>query len=88
MSEIIYGAESLGPRVRSVKVYPGHKMELLFSNGEKRDFDATPLLAYPAYKKLKEESFFSMARVEYGTVCWPGDIDCCPDMLYQDSRLK
>ena len=34
---------------------------------------------------LKSDALFSAARVEYGSVCWPGDLDCCPDRLYRDS---
>lgn len=85
MTETIRGAEILGPRVRSVGVMPGHRLDLTFSNGERRVFDASPLLEWPAYKALKNDALFSAARVEYGSVCWPGDLDCCPDRLYRDS---
>lgn len=85
MTETIRGAEALGPRVCSVGVMPGHRLDLVFSNGERRVFDASPLLEWPAYKALKSDALFSAARVEYGSVCWPGDLDCCPDRLYRDS---
>lgn len=85
MTEIIKGRESLGPRVRSVKVMPGHMLDLTFTNGERRIYDVTPLLEWPAYRPLRSEALFSAARAEYGSVCWPGDIDCCPDRLYRDS---
>ena len=86
MTEIVRGAEPLGPRVRSVGVMPGHMLALTFTNGERRVYDATPLLEWPAYRSLKNDALFSSARVEYGSVCWPGDIDCCPDRLYRDSK--
>lgn len=85
MAEIIHGPESLGPRVCAVTALPGHRLDLTFTNGERRAYDARGLLAYPAYRKLKDEGFFRSARVEYGSVCWPDDIDCCPDRLYADS---
>lgn len=85
MTEIIRGAEALGPRVRSVVALPGYRLNLTFSNGEQRIYDFAPLLEWPAYQPLKNEALFSAARVEYGSVCWPGDIDCCPDRLYRDS---
>lgn len=87
MTEIIRGAEALGPRVRSVAVMPGHRLDLTFSNGERRIFDASPLLEWPAYQALNSDALFSAARVKFGSVCWPGDIDCCPDRLYRDSVL-
>jgi hypothetical protein len=64
---------------------PGHRLDLVFSNGERRVFDASPLLEWPAYQALKIDALFSAARVAYGSVCWPGDLDCCPDRLYRDS---
>lgn len=85
MTELIHGAEPLGPRVRDVAALPGYQLELTFTNGERRAFDARGLLEYPVYRRLKDEGFFRTARVEYGSVCWPGDIDCCPDRLYRDS---
>ena len=85
MTEILRGKEPLGPRVRSVRPLPGYKLDLIFTTGERRLFDAAGLLEYPAYRKLRNESLFMQANVEYGTVCWPGDVDCCPDRLYQES---
>ena len=86
LDEIVVGAESLGPRVVSVRPLPDYKLALTFDNGERRTFDAAPLLEYPAFKPLKSETFFNMVRVQYGTICWPGDIDYCPDTLYAQSK--
>lgn len=86
MTEILRGREPLGPRVRSVRAMPGYKLDLTFTTGERRVFDAKGLLEYPAYRRLRDEAFFLLADVAYGTVCWPGDLDCCPDRLYQESR--
>ncbi|MBR1560047.1 MAG: DUF2442 domain-containing protein [Clostridia bacterium] len=85
MEDMIRGPEELGPRVRSVAALSGYRLDLMFSNGERRIYDAAPLLDWPAYRALKDESVFSSAHAEYGTVCWPGDVDCCPDRLYRDS---
>lgn len=85
MTETIRGKESLGPRVCAVSTLPGHKLDLTFTNGERRVYDASELLEWPAYSALRNDALFSAARVEYGSVCWPGDIDCCPDRLYRDS---
>ena len=85
MTETIKGREALGPRVRFVKAMPDYRLDLTFTNGERRVYDAAPLLDYPAYRALKNKELFSTARVEYGSVCWPGDVDCCPDRLYRDS---
>lgn len=85
MVETLKGAEALGPRVCAVNVMPEYRLQLSFTNGETRIYDAAPLLEWPAYRALKDVDFFNAARVAFGTVCWPDDIDCCPDRLYRDS---
>ena len=82
--DTIHG-EPLGPRV--VAVYPNADFKLLltFDNGERRVFDAGPLLAMRAFQPLRNKAFFESVRVECGTVAWPQDIDYCPDTLYSES---
>lgn len=76
---MVYG-EPLLPRVVSAKPLAGYQIYLVFNNGERKRFDASGLLAYPAFKNLPE--VFPFARVDYGTVVWPGDMDVSPDTLY------
>nr|WP_162085938.1 DUF2442 domain-containing protein [Sulfuriferula nivalis] len=40
-----------------------------------------PYLHYPVFQRLENHGYFSMARVDYGTVTRPGDIDIAPDAL-------
>lgn len=72
--------------VSRVKVSPDHLLLLIFDNGERRCFDMTPYLQYPVFKRLQNPAFFSLARVDYGTVTWPGDIDIAPETLYHESK--
>lgn len=80
---MIYGNEPMLPRVKAVEVCPDYKLLLTFNNGEKKIFDAKPLLAVAMYQEL--DAVFSAAHVEFGTVVWPGDMDVSPDMLYMQS---
>ena len=80
---MIHGKEALLPRVDSVEPLPDYLLLLTFKNGEKKQYDAKPLLQYPMYKNL--EKVFSAANVQYGTVVWPGDLDISPDTLYLKS---
>lgn len=83
--DILFAPVPLGPRVVSVHTLPDFRIGVAFDNGERREFDVKPLLDYPAFAPLRNETFFHLARVQFGTVCWPGDIDLCPDTLYAQS---
>ena len=52
-------------RVLSVKPLDDKMMILTFASGEKRLYDATPLLDYPAFQPLKDDSVFKNAKVEH-----------------------
>ena len=70
-----------------ISVTPSQDFQLLlvFTNGEKRRFDMRPLLAMKPWNRIAISTVFSRARVEYGTVVWPGEIDVAPETLYLDS---
>lgn len=84
MENIIHGKEEMLPRVLSVETCEDYSLVITFRNGEKKLYDVKPLMKLPAYKNLAK--IFSSARVEYGTVTWPGDIDISPDTLYMKSK--
>ncbi|MDO5376907.1 MAG: DUF2442 domain-containing protein [Clostridia bacterium] len=75
----------LSPDAVDVRVLDHYKLKVSFDNGEVRIFDVKPLLDRKCYVKLKNPRFFSMARVEYGCVTWPENIDIDPEWLYEDS---
>lgn len=81
--EYIHGKEDLLPRVAAVEVCPDFQLLLTFRNGEKRRYNAQPLLDLPVYRDLPR--VFSAAQVAYGTVVWHGDLDVSPDALYLNS---
>ena len=57
--------------VVKVAPYPDFTLELEYANGERRQFDTTPLLTLRPWTTLATWSLFRWARVEYGTVVWP-----------------
>jgi len=71
--------------VKSVETAPEFGLLLVFGSGERRHFDMRPYLHYPVFRRLENPCFFSLARVDYGTVVWPGDIDIAPETLYDRS---
>lgn len=71
--------------VVKVKVGADYALLLEFENGEKRVFDMRPYLDKKPFVKIKDASLFVQARVDYGTVVWPGNIDIAPETLYDRS---
>ena len=69
-------------------VYPQSDYTLLltFADGEKKIYDARPLLKKPIYSQLNSLPFFLSARAEYDTVVWSDDIDIAPEHLYECSK--
>ena len=60
---------------------------LVFENGERRIFDMSHLLNKRPFHKLKDSKLFFEARVDGGTVIWPGNIDIAPETLFDQSTL-
>lgn len=80
------GAPMQETAVQAVKPLDDMMMIVTFTSGEKRLYDATPLLALPAFQPLKDERVFKDAKVEYGVVTWAdGEIDIAPETMYETS---
>lgn len=75
----------MNPRAIAVSVLDDYKLRVTFNNQEIRIFDVTPYLNAPAFKKLQNKGYFSLAKVEHGTICWLNEIDFCPDTIYLES---
>ena len=71
--------------VISVRPLPDFHLDLEYENGERRSFDARPLLTMRPWNRIASSAMFECVRVEYGTVVWPGEIDIAPETLYDDS---
>ena len=68
-----------------VEATSDYKLHLEFENGEKRVFDMSPYMEKRPFVRLKGSPLFTLAKVEYGTVVWPGNIDIAPETLYDKS---
>ncbi|MCL2544751.1 MAG: DUF2442 domain-containing protein [Clostridia bacterium] len=86
MQENLMHGEPLGPRVAKVLPMDDYMLHLTFTNGDRRIFDAKPLLSFEAFKPLENGQLFGSVKVAYGSVLWPNDIDYCPDTLYAESK--
>jgi hypothetical protein len=74
-------------RVLTVQAEPGFTLLLGFADGSARSFNMQHLLGRGVFASLSEWSNFSNVKVANGTVCWPDDIDLCPNTLYEQSEL-
>ena len=59
---------------------------LVFENQVERLFDMTPYLSKKPFIILKKLPLFMKARVEFGTVVWPVNIDIAPETLWDCSK--
>ena len=71
--------------VTAVEARPDFSLLLEFESGKRRSFDMRPLLERRPFDRLKSVAVFKLARVENGTVVWPGNIDIAPETLYDRS---
>ena len=75
----------LRPTAINVTVLKDYTLKVVFDNKEIRIFDVKPYIKGSWYSKLKDISYFSMAKPDSFTVCWPDGQDICPDELYYNS---
>lgn len=72
--------------VKDVTAREDYTLFLTFRNGERRIYDARPLLDKEIYAALRKPAFFLRAKAECGTVVWSDDIDIAPEHLHESSR--
>ena len=81
-----YNSENL--KVIAIDIISELCMLVTFSNEEKRIFDLTELIKYPAYEQLKDYEIFKKAHIENGIIVWDnGKIDVAPETVYKNSYV-
>ena len=75
LQDYICYADSTVFSVDEVEVLPDYKLKLLFSNGERRIYDAHGLFQYDLFAPLKNIAFFSQAHSDGCAVAWNNEID-------------
>ena len=72
-------------RLASVQPLPGLRLRVQFLDGTQGVLELAPLIHAPdagVFAALRDEALFSQAHLEYGAVCWPGELDMAPDAMY------
>jgi hypothetical protein len=87
IDDIAYaGQPDVDLKIASVRIIDELYMLVVFSSGEKRLFDAAPLLQYPAYEILANPEVFHTAKVDHGLLVWAdGALDISPEAVYTRS---
>lgn len=85
IQDYVCHADKLALRVCEVTPQTDYTLLLTFSNGEKRIYNALPLLDYKVFAPLKKLSFFLSAHLDACTVIWNDYIDIAPESLYDNS---
>ncbi len=76
----------LPPIVDVVEARPlsDYRIALLFEDGKRGIYDASPLIGAGVFHTLEDPLVFNTLRIEYGTVVWPGGIDIAVEELYEN----
>ena len=71
--------------INSAKYLGDYRLELSFSNGEVRVFDAKKFIAsHPLFASLQDKQLFSQFQLDGWTVSWQdGRLDISPEYLYE-----
>ena len=78
----------MNPRISKVLATQNYQLNLVFTNGEQGIYDCSPLLDFGVFKELKNQNYFTQAKVIDSTVAWPHEQVICPDTLYLDSTKE
>jgi len=70
----------------SAKPTSDFQLELMYENGELREFDMRPFLTSKPWNKVSNLVVFMQVKVFYNTIVWPGGIDIAPETLFLDSK--
>ena len=60
-------------------------LRVSFDNGVVGIFDCSPYMKEKYWASLNSPAYFRQVKAEYGTLCWPNDIDIAPEDVWEDS---
>jgi hypothetical protein len=71
-----------------ISVEPKSQLSLAvrFLDGTEGTVRFEPTHLSGVFSALKDPAIFRQARVEYGTVTWPGEVDLAPDAMYREIK--
>ena len=76
-------------RIVKCRTLPGFRVGVEFMDGTTGGVDLSRLVMSEkagVFAALREPEVFAQARLEYGAIVWPGEIDIAPDAMYDAIR--
>jgi len=75
-------------RVASVEPLPGYRLRVSFEDGLIGEIDLSDTVGKGVFEALLDPAEFAKVYVdpEWHCVAWPGEIDLCPDSMYEDVK--
>lgn len=70
--------------VTSLKVLPGHRLEVSFADGLDGVVDMSKDDFSGVFAPLADEAYFELADLRDGVVVWPNGVDIAPDAMYDE----
>lgn len=86
INDYVYDAGTPEWLVKAVQPQEDYTLILTFINGERKIYDARPLLEKPLFAPLKDLSFFMQAKSDGSSVFWSDELDIAPEHLYEKAR--
>jgi hypothetical protein len=72
-------------RIAKFCTLPGFRLTVEFMDGTTGEVDLSRLVMSEkagVFATLRDPEVFAQARLEYGAILWPGEIDIAPDAMY------
>ena len=76
----------MSPAVKEVRALEPWKIWLRFADGSEGVVDVSDMAGKGLFTQWSDPKFWRSVKVdeESQTVCWPGGLDLCPDVLYHE----
>lgn len=73
-------------KIANARALPGYRLSLRFEDGVEGEVDLTDMVGKGVFAAWTDQAAFEKVYVdaESHTVAWPGDIDLCPESLYEE----
>ena len=74
-------------RAREISFLEGHRCQVTFDDGTKKEVDLKPFLNGPIFEPIRsDQAYFRSAQIVDGVISWDNGADIDPDVLFYDIK--